>query len=212
MRIVDCEQRSEAWFQARAGRPTASEAAKILTSTGKKSTQWKGYMYRLVAERAGHAESFMEPTEAMLEGIRREQESIDAYAFMTGHEVTPVGLVICDKTGASCSPDGLVKSADTWIHGTEMKNPNPGTFYDELDADKVPAKYIPQLHFSLAVTGLPRWDYVCYIPNEAPIIHQVEPNDFTETMQQAIADFCGELDKTCERLGVPLIEEIKEAA
>jgi hypothetical protein len=31
-------------------------------------------------------------------------------------------------------------------------------------------------------------------------------------MAQALADFCGELDETCKRLGVPLLPELEQAA
>lgn len=208
MRVIHCEQMSEAWFQARMGRPTASNAAKILTSTGKKSAQWKTYLYEIVAERAGHASPAFEPTEAMLEGIRREEESRDAYAFTTGRDVEQVGLVVCDEIGASCSPDGLIEG----YGGLELKNPKPGTYYAEMDAGKVPTKYIPQIHASLAVTAFDVWDYCVYLTGEPPIVRTVGRDDYTATMRQALADFCGELDETCRRLGVPLLDELSEAA
>ena len=211
MNVIHCEQMTPEWFAHKSGRPSASSAAKLLTSTGKKSTQWKGYLYDLAAERAGYPGHVIEPTEAMLEGIRREGESRNAYAFLTGHKVEEVGLVICDATGASCSPDGLVSGPLGIEHGLELKNPNPGTFFMELDSGRVPAKYIPQLHFSMAVTGLKSWDYCCYLPERDPIIHTVTEDDYTNVMAQAIADFCGELDALCERLEIEW-NPVEEAA
>ena len=46
----DMEQRSEQWFRARAGRPTASEFSRIITETGKDSGQWDDYAIELVAQ------------------------------------------------------------------------------------------------------------------------------------------------------------------
>lgn len=198
MKVLTMEQRSPEWFAARCGRPTASSAAKILTSTGKKSASWKPYLYELVAERAGHMAPPFEPTDAMLEGIRREQEAQDLYAFEMGVEVENVGMVICEVTGASASPDGLINRE----YGLELKNPKGSTFFAEKDAGKVPSKYVPQIHFSMAVTGFQRWDYMCYLPGQAPLIHHVERDEYTETMRQAIADFCGELEAACERLEI----------
>lgn len=198
MKILTMTQTSDAWFAARQGRPTASGAAKILTSTGKASAQRKNYLFEKVAERAGCDAPRFEPTEAMIEGVRREEESRDAYAFLTGHIVEEVGMLICDATGASASPDGWIEGS----HGLELKNPKPSTFFAEMYAGKVPTKYIPQIHFSLAVSGLDRWDYGCYLPGQSLLIHTLERNSYTETMEQAIADFVGELENICERLEI----------
>jgi len=46
----DIEQGSERWLQARLGIPTASAFDKIVTSTGKASTQSNAYMNKLLAE------------------------------------------------------------------------------------------------------------------------------------------------------------------
>ena len=208
MIILTMEQRSPEWFQARLGRPTASNAAKILTSQGKISGQWLGYLYDLVAERAGYAPEPFEPTEAMLEGIRREEESRNAYAFLTDSEPVEVGMIVCTLTGASASPDGLVGYPDGPMHGLELKNPKASTFFKEKITGKVPTQYIPQLHMSMAVSGLERWDYGCYLPGQDLLIHEVLANDYTETMRQAVADFCGELDKVCDKLDIPKLEEL----
>lgn len=43
-------QGSDEWFRARKGRITASNADRILTPTGKDSSQWDSYAIELVAE------------------------------------------------------------------------------------------------------------------------------------------------------------------
>ena len=50
MIVVDVEQGSRAWEETRMGIPTASSAARIVTPSGKLSTQRKRYMAELVCE------------------------------------------------------------------------------------------------------------------------------------------------------------------
>jgi len=48
--LTDLEQGSDEWLAARLGIPTASNFSKLITSTGKKSTQLDGYARTLAAE------------------------------------------------------------------------------------------------------------------------------------------------------------------
>jgi hypothetical protein len=50
MRIIDCEQGTEEWLQARLGCPTGSGYAKLITATGTASTQAETYINQLIAE------------------------------------------------------------------------------------------------------------------------------------------------------------------
>ena len=47
MIIVDCEQGTEEWFQARMGVPSASNFSRICTTTGKWSAQAESYINEL---------------------------------------------------------------------------------------------------------------------------------------------------------------------
>jgi hypothetical protein len=197
------EQRTPEWFAARAGKPTASAASKILTSTGKKSTQWKGYLFEVIAERRGHITPPFEPTEAMLEGIRREEESIDSYSFLSGDTVEQVGLIVSDEINASASPDGLIQLPDGKYLGVETKNPKASTYFAERDANKIPSKYIPQVHFSMAVSDgeIDTWKYLCYLPGEDLIIHDAHRDAYTATMRRAVEDFCNEVENKLKTYG-----------
>ena len=50
MRVIDCEQGSREWVEARLGIPTASAFKRIVTSTGKLSAQRERYQAELLAE------------------------------------------------------------------------------------------------------------------------------------------------------------------
>ena len=58
------EQRSEAWFRARAGRLTASNFFRVLTPTGKDSSQWRALAIEMCCSR-------IRPDEIQWEGNRR---------------------------------------------------------------------------------------------------------------------------------------------
>ena len=49
--IDNIQQGSDDWFKEKLGKPSASNASKILTNNGTPSTQRTSYLYELVAER-----------------------------------------------------------------------------------------------------------------------------------------------------------------
>jgi len=208
MKILTMRQNTSEWDAERSkGRPTASNASKILTSEGKKSKTWRTYMDSLIAQRRGRVEPPGWKSEAMENGHLQEQESIDAYEFLTGREVTLVGMLISDEICASASPDGLVmgdtitlendEQIDTIYRGVEAKNVIGSTYIAYERANKVPTTYVPQIHASLAISDgeMDVWDFIVYCPPLPLIIHTVERNAYTETMRQALADFAGQLEK-----------------
>lgn len=184
------DQRSDDWYEARRGRPSASSASKVITSTGKASASMTGYLYDLLAARASYEAKQFDPTPDMQHGIDTEDEAIALYGFLTDVEVEQVGLLVCEETGAVASPDGLVSDG----YGLEVKCPKASTFFKEKDGDKVPAKYLPQIHWSLAVSGYDRWDYMAYLIGQDPIIKTVERNEYTEEVHRHMTDFCDKLD------------------
>ena len=200
MRILRMDQRSPEWFEARKGIPTASSASKILTSTGKPSTSRKAYLNDLIADRLGIGKPPFEPTEAMQHGIDTEEEARDAYAFINGVEVEEVGMCVNDEIGASASPDGLVMVDASPDYGLEIKCVQGNTFIAELLGGKVPAKHLPQIHASMAITELDRWDYCCYVQTMQPIIFTVIANEYTHQMREALKKFSTDLDETYKAL------------
>lgn len=163
MIIENYEQGSDEWFQARLGIPTASEFGKILTATGKKSTQASAYMNKLLAEYMIGPLEGIEKTEWMERGNLLEAEARELYEFENNCEVSQVGIVYKDdKRLISCSPDGLIDSAKK---GLEIKCPSPAVHVEYLMAGKAPAKYIPQIQGSMWVTGWDEWDFMSYHPD-----------------------------------------------
>jgi len=113
------------------------------------------------------------------------------YQEIKGFEVTQVGLVTHDSGGFGCSPDGLIYQSLTqppWleIHGLEIKCPIYTTYLRWLsDTDgnggwNLPEEHKLQVHASMAVTGLDRWDFIGYCPSQTPILITVHRDEFTE--------------------------------
>src|SRR5579871_3733967 len=97
MIVIDCEQGSDEWHKARLGLPTASEFDKIITPTGKPSTQYDAYANRLLAEiMVGHSVETFEKTPWMERGNALEADAASFYELQREVTLTPVGFVTDD--------------------------------------------------------------------------------------------------------------------
>jgi len=167
---LDVEQGSDEWFKARAGIPTASSFDKIITPTGKASTQAKGYLNKLVAEFIIGDKINIESNKWMQRGVELEPEAREYYEFMHDIEVEEVGLIYKNKSKlVSCSPDGILKD-----RGLEIKCPAPQTQIEYLLNNELPKKYIAQVQGSMWITGLKRWDFLSYHPDLSQLLITVE--------------------------------------
>jgi predicted phage-related endonuclease len=188
-KIWDYPQQSEQWFRVRKGRITASNAERILTPTGKDSSQWQGYAVELIAE-CLRPDEMPEWTGNIHTDRGNELEPVarEEFARRTGLEVREVGFLTRHDEVVGCSPDALIYRGDTPVAGLELKCPLAKHHATYLIDGGVPAKYAPQVHFSMAATGLP-WYFMSYCPGLRPHLVQVEPDGYTRKMQDAIDRF-----------------------
>ena len=202
MIVSDCIQLSEEWFTEHAGIPGASSMDKIITSTGKRSTQRKDYMYKLAAESMLGVRESGYTNAAMEEGTVREEESRDYFSFLMDVDVHQVGMCYKDEQKLFlCSPDGLIKDGDAWLYGLEMKNPLAKTHVEYLDKKVLPTKYFVQVQASLFVTGLEYWYFMSYCPGLDPFIIRVYQDfDFHKLLEKELNTFCAELAQLIGRL------------
>ena len=125
MIIHDVEQGSIHWLYLKLGRLSASEMEKVVTPTGKPSTQVTKLAYKLATERLLNEQmGNIDFLEAIARGKELEPEARRAYTLETGLEVTPVGFVTTDDGEIGASPDGLVNDNGK-RGGVEIKCPNP---------------------------------------------------------------------------------------
>jgi len=197
------DQGSEAWFQVRVGKVTASRVADILAKTKSGySTSRDNYMAQLVCERLTNqkAESFTNA--AMQHGTETEPLARAAYEALKDVLVDEVGFVPHPSIQmAGASPDGLVGD-DGLI---EIKCPNTATHIDTLLSETVPTKYYTQMQFQLACTGREWCDFVSFdnrLPPELQLFVKRVPRDDTyiRLMEAEIVLFISELDDKINKL------------
>jgi hypothetical protein len=195
MIILDVEQGSPEWDDARVGIPSASIFDKLITSKGALSTSRQKLLYKLAGERALGAKEEGYTNGAMQRGIELEPEARALFELITDLEVEEVGLCYYDeRKDRSCSPDGhIIKEKE----GLEIKCPELQTHVEYLIGNKLPTKYIQQVQGSLYITGLERWHFFSYCPGMKPLHIIVERDEiFIANLSKALDDFIVELDET----------------
>lgn len=161
--VVNCDQRSEQWFSARAGRLTSS-CADVIFMHGKKkgeeSVTKRDLRIRLALEQLtgkslddGYSGRFMDY------GTKREPDAIIAYEKRADVMVREVGFLSLDGLMAGCSPDGVIGECKG---GIEVKCPKPATHLGYLRSKDVPADYLPQMTHQLWISGAEWWDFVSF--------------------------------------------------
>ncbi len=177
MQILELEQGTQEWLDARLGLVTASNAGKVITSQGKKPSAFDGFVNTLIAERLMGEPTSDFTTPWMERGKELEEEARDWYELTSENTVQQVGF--CKAVDMGCSPDGLVGSDG----GLEIKCPKPETHIDYLRKDKMPAAYVPQVQFCMMITERDWWDFVSYHPLMPKLLVRVERDDkFIKTM------------------------------
>ena len=196
--VNDIEQGSPEWFEAKLGKPSASNASKIITNDGKPSKQRTGYLYELAAERITGRREEGYKNANMEMGNEREQESRDLFEILNDVKVEQVGLIYkTSKQEILCSPDGLIGTEA----GLELKNVLPKTQVKYLLAGGLPSEYFGQIQFSLYVTGFKKWQLFSYVPAMEPLHIVVERNDkYIEALDRELKRFNEELEETVRKI------------
>ncbi len=192
------EQQSPEWFMAKAGIPSSSNFAKIITTTGKPSKSAEGYMYQLVAELLlGRMEEGYSSA-AMEEGKAREAESRGLCELVFGAKIQQVGVVYKnEQRNVLCSPDGIIDGKE----GLELKNPLAKTHVEYMLKDKVPTKYFQQLQGSMWICGFDSWNFCSYHPG-LPLFHKVVKRDdeFIAALETEMIKFLRDLKEVYAKL------------
>jgi YqaJ-like viral recombinase domain len=192
-------QNSLEWLNARAGVITASEVDALFTGKlePRRGQMVDSFLAKKVAEQwiGGPLPSFQ--TIYMEFGQLLEQEAIPYYEFMFSEQIKRVSFITSDDGKFGCSPDGLIGDDG----GLECKCSNPDTHTKVLLAGRVPEIYIPQIHFSLFVTGRKFWRFMSYRRNFPAYVTTVERDDkIMSVMNEALYAFCDRLDSAYARL------------
>ncbi|KKP81581.1 MAG: Phage exonuclease [candidate division WS6 bacterium GW2011_GWD1_35_594] len=194
MIIIDCDQRTPEWYEARVGRPTASKFSHIMTTKGARSGQRDGYMKILAQERitGQMQEAFV--SNPMSNGIRNEPKALAVLSMVEEVEITAVGFCLSDDRLYGCSPDGLIGQEG----GCEAKSPEQKTHIEYLRRGVLPSKYLLQVQGCMLVTGRPWWYFISYHESEVPLILRIPRDEILiSKLRHELVCFCRELDDMC---------------
>lgn len=168
--IEECPQQSEAWFNVRKLKLTASEAQAI----GNNGKGLESYVTRLMAEYLSSAPSEHFTSKDTERGNELEPFAREMYELERGVTVEQVGFIEMNKYVGG-SPDGLVGEDG----GTEIKCQNDLKHYQLLlkGEKEIDSSYIWQAHMNLLITRRLWWDLIFYNPNfkQSLIIFRIEP-------------------------------------
>ena len=173
MRIIDSVQGTPEWLASRLGCPSGSGFDKLVTATGKPSTQAEGYINQLIAELLTGETTYVKVNEWMARGTELEPMARDYYTLATGNEVQEVGFCKHDILEAGVSPDGLIGDNG----GLEIKCPAPATHVAYLRGNRLPTKYLQQVMGCLWITEREFWDFVSYNETMPALITRVHRDD-----------------------------------
>ena len=192
MKVHDCEQYSDEWWNLRLGLPTSSQFNRIITpKKGDYSAAAKPYISELVAERFLRSSGGTDyQSAAMVRGGEVEPQARTYYELLRGVTARQVGICIEDGERYGASPDSLVGEDGV----LEIKCPEAKRHVEYLVAGGLPDEYRAQVAGHLLVTGRAWCDFMSYHPDLPPLVVRMKPNAFVGKLEQALARFCGELD------------------
>lgn len=197
LQIIDCEQNTPEWHQARAGIVTASEFDSVLSKGrgGEPSKTRRTYMLKLAGERlTGQVSSLWAGNAHTERGHAMEPDARRLYAFAQDRTPLPVGFMKRGNVGAS--PDSLI--ADDGL--LEIKTKLPHLQLELLLADEVPSEHIAQLQGQLWVSGRAFVDFVSYWPGLPLFVKRVERDEkYIASLAGAVASFEDELQALVSR-------------
>jgi len=171
MKIINCQQGSDEWLQARLGIVTASELDALISPLWqpRKGQGVQTYLAKKIAERWRGCPLNTWSGGSMEQGTLREDEARAWYALDQNVDVRQVGFITTDDGKMGCSPDGLMDDG-----GIEIKCPEPHTHVGYLLEGDLPSEYRAQVYGSMLVTGLPRWRFLSYCRGFPPLLLTIE--------------------------------------
>lgn len=183
MQILNCEQGTQEWLNARLGIITASNAELLLVNGKGENGLGAGlktYLYGLIAERfTGALDDEFTGNLYTERGHELEPIVSDYYegmGYSKGEPITQVGIILnhAELVGydVGASPDRLIGEKG----GLEIKTRKGKLQACLLDTDDISKDHLAQVQFSLWVTGRDWWDYISFSEGMPFYIKRFEPD------------------------------------
>lgn len=163
--VVEAEQRSPAWFAARAGRLTGSCAGDIAATlkSGGEPASRRDLRTKLALERVvGRSLEDDYLNADMKRGIELEPAALNAYEVETGSVVQRTGFLAHNILPIGCSLDGHLGDFEGIV---EVKAPRPANHLKYVRAGVLPPEYRLQIVHNMLVSGAQWADFVSYAPD-----------------------------------------------
>lgn len=192
--IIECEQNTEVWYQARIGIPTASNFQCLMAEKG----DGKGratYMRQLAGEiiTGLPCETFRSP--AMDRGHAMEDEIRRLYAFM--HDAEPVRIGFAKNGRKGCSPDSLIVPDGV----LEIKTQRPDILIETYEKDVFPNVHKAQTQGVLLIMERD-WNDIAIGYTGMPLFSKRAYRDvgYLTRLNREIDQFNEELDALVEKI------------
>jgi len=175
MIIINVEQGTEAWHEARLGRVTASKFATAMSGMNTKG--FNDLVQELAAEIVSQEIEESYSNAIMERGIELEPFAANEYENITGIKPEVIGFCIPDEDNPlhewiGISPDRFIENDGL----LEIKCPLRKTHWNYIKENRLPNEYKWQVQGQLFVTGKKYCDFMSYYPNLKPFIIRVYPD------------------------------------
>lgn len=178
MKILEMPQYSPEWWEFRAGKPSGSNASKLVSSTGQLSKSMSEYAIQLACEKYAGAElETFGGSWAMKRGKEMEEEARLDYQMRTQQVVTEVGMCVDDDERWLVSPDGLVGDDGALEIKCQIAKEHFKSITYFQKTGKAPTSFHSQTMMESMVTG-GRWvDLYLYHPQLPSVIIRQQPDE-----------------------------------
>jgi len=198
-RLIECEQGSDEWLQARAGVITASRFRDAIDTLkgGGPSAKSISYAAQVAIERISRMpsdEGFT--TWQMRRGTNLEPRARMEYEVQSGNLASESGIAITEDGLFGYSTDGLV--GDDGL--VEIKCPAAPEKILSMWATGDLSEYIHQIQGGMWITGRKWCDFIMYAPQLEPVGKQLyllrvaRDDDFIDTMVEKLLAFRARVD------------------
>lgn len=193
------EQHTQAWWDARCGKVTASRVGDIMARTQRGAyTAARGhYLKEKVAERITGKNRDRRKVASLDQRLELEPDARAAYEFYTDSQIQLVGFIEHPRIpNAGSSPDGVV----TPKGGIEIKCCDAEAHLEIITADAIDPDYLWQCHFNIACCEADWWDFTAFnpeMPEELKLFVKRIPRDdqLIATMETNVIEFLAEVDQ-----------------
>jgi len=169
---TEIKQGDDKWFAAKVGKPSASNASRLVTSIGKFSTSMVGYAQELGAELyAGHSLSDWKGSAATQFGKDTEEEARLSYSMKKDTDIAQCAFIEDDLQQYLASPDGLLSDheGDGLVEIKCKPKHHLTTLLYYKKHGHIPPDYISQCQMQLFVSGR-AWDDLYYYSRNLPCL------------------------------------------